>query len=115
MAGARGIEVFGRGATVVEPRPRRRTAALGIGSVLLAVVAIAAVVGALAERTDRTGLAPALTWVALAVSAAAVLAGAVAVITGRGRRLGLLGGVLGALANPWLLSRLLEAAAALQG
>ena len=115
MAGARGIEVFGRGATVVEPRRRPRTPALGVASLLLAVIAVAALAGAVLERAARSGLAPALTWVALAVSAVAVLAGVAAMLTGRGRRLGLLGVLLGALANPWLLSRLLEAASALPG
>ena len=115
MAQARGIEVFGRGATVVESRPRPRTPALGVGSVLLAAIAAAALIGALQERAARSGLAPTLTWVALAVSAAAVLVGLAAAVTGRGRAFGLIGAVVGALANPWLLTTVLQAAAALHG
>lgn len=105
---ARGIEVFGRGATVVEYGPRDRTPrtpALGAGAVLVAVMAVAALAGALIERSAL------FTWVALGASAVAVLAGLAAVLTGRGRIPGLVAAVVGALANPWVLSAVLAWAA----
>lgn len=107
---ARGIEVFGRGATVVEFGPADRTPrtpALGAGALLIALAAVAALAAAVIERTDL------FAWIALIASAVAVLAGAVALLTGRGRMPGFAAIVIGALSNPWLLSRLLEWAAAL--
>ena len=98
---ARGIEVFGRGATVVEYGPRDRsprTPALGAGAVLVAIMAVAALAAALIERSAL------FTWIALGASGAAVLAGLVAVVTGRGRIPGLVAMLAGALANPWVLS-----------
>jgi hypothetical protein len=111
---ARGIEVFGRGATVVEHGtrdPAVRTPALGAAAALLAVMAAAALIGAIVERSRGSSVVEVLTWIALGASALAVLAGLVAMLTGRGRLLGFVGAVLGALANPWLLTRLLEWAA----
>ena len=111
---ARGIEVFGRGATVVEYGVRSRaprTPALGAGAVLVAVAAIAALAAAVIERSRGSGLVELLTWIALAASAIAVLVGLVALLTGRGRLAGFAAVVLGALANPWLLSLLLAWAA----
>ena len=95
----RGIEVFGRGATVVEAAPRgERTPALGGAAVLVAILAVAALVGAVVERSDL------FTWIALGASAVAVLGGLLALLSGRGRLAGLLAVLIGALANPWLLS-----------
>ncbi len=105
---ARGIEVFGRNATVVEFGPADRsprTPALGAGAVLIAVAAVASLVAAVIERGEL------FTWIALGASAAAVLLGLVALVTGRGRLTGFVAVVVGALANPWLLTRLLEWAA----
>jgi hypothetical protein len=96
---ARGIEVFGRGATVVEVGPAAaRTPALGGAAVLVAILAAAALVGAVIERSDL------FTWIALGASAVAVLCGFLALLSGRGRLAGLLAMLLGAIANPWLLS-----------
>lgn len=103
---ARGIEVFGRGATVVEvASPAQRTPALGGAAVLVAILATAALVGAVIERSDL------FTWIALGASAVAVLGGLLALLSGRGRLAGLLAMLLGALSNPWLLSQLLNWAA----
>jgi len=105
---ARGIEVFGRGATVVEFGPRDRTPrtpALGAGAVLVAVMAVAALTAALIERSEL------FTWIALGASAVAVLAGLAAVATGRGRIPGFIAVAVGALANPWVLSIVLTWAA----
>lgn len=102
---ARGIEVFGRGATYVEVGPRDRgprTPALGAGAVLLAVMAIAALVAAIAEHSEV------FTWIALGASAAAVLLGLLALLSGRGRLAGLLAALVGAASNPWLLSLVLH-------
>lgn len=105
---ARGIEVFGRNATVVEFGPRDRTPrtpALGAGAVLLAVMAVAALAAALIERSAV------FTWIALGASAVPVLAGLAALVTGRGRIPGLIAVAVGALANPWVLSIVLDWAA----
>ena len=105
---ARGIEVFGRNATVVEfgaTDRSPRTPALGAGAVLIAIAAIAALVAAVIERGEL------FAWIALGASAAAVLLGVAALVTGRGRLAGFCAVLLGALANPWVLSRLLEWAA----
>jgi hypothetical protein len=113
---ARGIEVFGRNATVVEFGPAdrtQRTPALGAGAVLVAVAGMAAFAAAVIERSRGSGLVELLTWIALGASAIAVLGGLVALLTGRGRTLGFAAVVLGALSNPWVLTQLLQWAAAL--
>jgi uncharacterized membrane protein YfcA len=113
---ARGIEVFGRGATVVEFGPRDRTPrtpALGAAAVLLAVMAAAALIAAIVERSRGSDFVDLLAWIALGASALAVLGGLAAVVTGRGRLPGFVAVVLGALANPWALTRMLEWAATL--
>jgi hypothetical protein len=111
-----GIEVFGRGATTVDNSPRAsgpRTPALGAGSLLLAVLAAAAFAAAVIERARGSDLVELFTWIALAGSTLAALAGLVALFTGRGRLAGVLGLLLGLAANPWVLSRVLEYAASL--
>jgi hypothetical protein len=113
---ARGIEVFGRGATVVEMGPRERAArtpALGAAALLVAVAAIAALGAALIERAGVGGFAELFTWIALGASVLAVLGGLAALVTGRGRAVGFVAVILGAGANPWLLSLVLGWAAAL--
>ena len=65
---------------------------------LVAVMAVAALAGALIERSAL------FTWIALVASAVAVVAGLAAVLTGRGRIPGLVAVAVGALANPWVLS-----------
>lgn len=115
MAEARGIEVFGRGATVVETRAApARGPALGV---------LALVVGLLVAAATACGVVSALggasevaRWWALGAiggSILAVLLGVAALATGRGVGAGLAGLLIGTLANPWVLTRLLEAAAAL--
>jgi hypothetical protein len=111
---ARGIEVFGRNATVVEFGPAdraRHTPALGGGAALIAVAAAVALIAAVVERSRGSDLVDLLTWIALGASAAAVLMGLFALVTGRGRIPGLIAVVVGALANPWLLTQLLTWAA----
>lgn len=113
---ARGIEVFGRNATVVEYGPAERaprTPALGAGAVLVAIAAVAALAGAVIERSRGSGLVELLTWIALGASALAVVGGLAALLTGRGRMSGLVAVLIGGLANPWLLTQLLSWAAGL--
>ena len=96
--------MFGRAATVVEHGPRDRaprTPALGAGALLVAIMAVAAVIAALLERSAL------FTWIALVASGVAVLAGVVAVVTGRGRIPGLVAMLAGAIANPWVLATVL--------
>jgi len=113
---ARGIEVFGRNATIVEHGPAERAQrrrALGAVAVLIALTAVAALVAAIMQRSSGSDFVEAFTWIALIASTLAVLAGLGAVLTGRGRIPGLVAVVIGALANPWLLTQLLNWAAAL--
>ena len=105
-----GIEVFGRGATVVDYGPADRTPrtpTLGAGAVLLAVMAVAALSGAIVERSRGSDLVELFTWIALGASSLAVLAGLAALLTGRGRLPGFVAIVLGALSNPWVLTQVL--------
>jgi hypothetical protein len=111
-----GIEVFGRGATTVDNSPRAqgpRTPALGAGSVLLAILAAAAFAAAVIERGRGSDFVDLFTWIALAGSVLAAVAGLAALFTGRGRLAGFLGLLLGLAANPWVLGRVLEYAASL--
>ena len=106
-----GIEVFGRGATTVDTSPRDRgprTPALGAGSVMLAILAAAALAAAIIERARGSDVVELFAWIALGGSALAVVAGLVALLTGRGRLTGFLGLLLGLAANPWLLGQLLD-------
>ena len=111
---ARGIEIFGRGASVVEYGPNDRaprTPALGAGAVLVAVIGVAAMIGAVVERSRGSDVVELLAWIALGASALAVFAGLIAVLSGRGRLTGFVAVILGALSNPWLLGLLLGWAA----
>lgn len=118
MAEARGIEVFGRGATivetgfvktgVVESRPRVPwLGVLAIGLGLLAAVATGLGVGSAAG-----GAADGARWWAYAAIGCGILgviAGVAAVATRRGRAAGVAGIALSLIANPWILTRLLDA------
>ena len=113
---ARGIEVFGRNATVVEYGPAeraQRTRALGAVAVLVALAAVAALAAAIIQRSRGGGFVETLAWIALVASTLAVLAGLGALLTGRGRIPGLVAVAIGAIANPWLLTLLLNWAAGL--
>ena len=110
---ARGIEVFGRGASVVDvphtSEPRRRTALLGLGA--LAIAVLTAVLTGLGVSAATAGDEGAAQWLAVAAIAASILsflAGAFALVTGRGRLAGSLAAVLAVGANPWILLRVLD-------
>ena len=49
-----------------------------------------------------------LAWVGIALSAVAVVAGALSIVLDRGRRLGIIAVAVAVLANPFLLTRILE-------
>ena len=122
MAEARGIEVFGRGATivetgfvktgVVESRPRVPwLGVLAIGFGLLAAVATGLGVGSAAGGA-ADGAADGARWWAYAAIGCGILgviAGVAAVATRRGRAAGVAGIALSLIANPWILTRLLDA------
>jgi len=110
---ARGIEVFGRGATIVEvpaEAPQRRRGAL-LGVVALAVAVATAVLTGLAVSAasagDESG-AQVLAVAAIGASILSILGGLFAVLTRRGRVPGALGAVLAVGANPWIQLRVLE-------
>jgi hypothetical protein len=114
-----GIEVFGR-----QPRrraaPRRRSspaaarARLGIVALLasLATVVLTAV-GIASAMAGHWDTGTALAYAATATSVVGVLGGAAAVVIGRGRRFGAVAIVVGILASPLLLTRLLDLASGL--
>ncbi len=105
----RGIEVFGR-------QPRRRTppappakrSRLGIIAALAGVVTvIGTVIGISSAMAGRYQSGILLAYLSTGVSVVAVLCGAAAVVTGRGRRWGAIAILLGILASPPVLTRLL--------
>jgi hypothetical protein len=105
----RGIEVFGRPGRrrAAPPAPRLRTR-LGLLSFGAALVTVAStVVGILTAMGGKYEASILLAYLATGVSVVAVLCGAAAVVTGRGRAWGALAVVLGVLSSPPLLTRLL--------
>jgi hypothetical protein len=93
----------------VAPQPeRRRRPFIGIAALVLALGAgglhIAAVIIAAGGGFETGTL---LAWLAIGASVLGFAVGAVAVIGGWGRRLGLLGAVLAVLVNPWVVLRVL--------
>jgi hypothetical protein len=118
MAGqSRGIEVFGRGATFVEPDEggvrSRWLGAVALVVSLIAVGAMVAAIRALVLGSAAAGDANAFAIAALVASVLGALLGVAAVLSARGRLIGFVAVVLAAAANPWLLHRLLDWAATL--
>lgn len=116
MAETRGIEVFGRSATIVdtsiEERPRGPW--LGLFALVLGLGAAAAT--AVGVVTAADGAVETARWLAYAGIAASILAvgiGFVAVAMGRGVSAGLWAMAVAVVGNPWVLTRILEAAAPL--
>jgi predicted ABC-type sugar transport system permease subunit len=108
-----GIEVFGRGATIVEVAPEqvapRRTALLGFGALAMAIVT--AVLTGLGVGASAAGDESAAQWLAIAAIAASILSvliGLAALVTGRGRVSGALAAAIAVLANPWVLLHVLD-------
>jgi hypothetical protein len=82
---------------------------VGAASVLLAGIAAVADGFAVAIAADRNAeLADVFVVVAFCSSILAVAGGVFAFVTRRGRRLGIVGAVLGVLANPFVLVAVLE-------
>ena len=95
--------------------PRRRTRLVGIGAAVLALAT--SVVTAAAVVTSSNGDFPVgtfLAYVAIGVSAVAVLVSLVAIVGGFGRRWGIGALVVGVLANPPVLLTVLNWAERLQ-
>jgi uncharacterized membrane protein len=117
MSEFRGIEVFGRQSRrrAVEPTPRRRPRWL-LGVLALAAAlftAAATTTGILLAMHNRFEASILLAYLATGVSVVAVLCGAAALVTGRGRGWGAVAIVIGVLASPPLLTRLLAWASGL--
>ena len=113
---ARGIEIFGRGATVVETGAAHKGAGVARGRpilpLLVAVLAaiatlVALVVGVLLDAGSHPSALP-VAITGIVTGAVAVVAGIVAVVIGRGRGGAVAAITLGLVANPWILTRILE-------
>jgi hypothetical protein len=104
-----GIEVFGRAPRRrTEPVPRPRRSRLGI----LATVAVPASVtmpatGILFAMAGRYESGILIAYLSTGTSVVAVLCGAAAIVVNRGRAFGFIGLLVGALASPPVLTRLL--------
>ena len=91
-------------AVSAEDEPRRRTRLVGIAAMVLALgtigVHIAAVV---VSSAGDFATGAQLGWVAIGLSALAVLVGVIAAIIGRGRAWGIVAVLVAVLANPYVL------------
>lgn len=86
-----------------------KSSLIGILSVVVALVAAALLAAGIAAAVDGDyARSIVIGYVAVAFSAFAIVLGAIAVITGRGRGWGAAGAVLGVLANPLVLQWSLE-------
>ena len=96
-------------AVSAEDEPRRRTRLVGIAAAVLALgtigVHIAAVV---VSSAGDFATGAQLGWVAIGLSALAVLVGVVAAIIGRGRAWGIVAALVAVLANPYVLLTVLR-------
>ncbi len=91
------------------PVPRRKTALLGAAALTAAVIAGVLQGVAIAVATGGDYLAATvLGYLSIALAVLAVVAGVVAIILGRGRRLGIAAAALGVLANPFVLLTLFQ-------
>lgn len=111
----RGIEVFGRQPRRRADPPQRLTRArLGVIALLASLVTVAATaigIGTAMGGHWESGIV--LAYVATGTSIIGVLGGATAVVMGRGRRFGAIAIVVGILASPLILTRLLDLASGL--
>lgn len=108
---ARGIEIFGRGATVVESEvavSRGRPILPLLVAVLAAIATLVAlVVGVLLDAGSHPFALP-VAITGIVTGALAVVVGLVAVVIGRGRVWAVAAIMLGLITNPWILTRILE-------
>jgi hypothetical protein len=112
MSEFRGIEVFepprrrrSPSATPARPRPRWRLGVLSFGAAIF--TAIATTTGIVLAMGGRFEASILIAYLATGASVVAVLCGAASVVTGRGRGWGALAIVIGILASPPLLTKLL--------
>ena len=117
MAETQGIEIFGRGAVVVDTdADSPRGPWLGLLSVVLGLLACTAT--GLGVVSAAGGAAADAQWLAVAGIGCGILGaliGFVAVAAGRGVGSGLLGMALSLIGNPWILTRLLDWVGSLVG
>ncbi|MDO7880871.1 hypothetical protein [Antiquaquibacter soli] len=102
--------------TVVEPEqkdaPRRSTRIVGALSLLGAVVAaVLTGVGVAVASGGAYDAGTVIAWVAIVLSAVAVLGGLVAAVARWGRPWGIAAVIVGVAANPWVLATVLGALA----
>lgn len=111
----RGIEVFGRTPRRrAQPVKRVRRSRLGIAGLLAAAVTLAATsVGIGLSMAGQYEPGILLAYLATGAAVVAVLCGAASVVTDRGRRWGAIAIVLGIVACPFVLTRLLDWASGL--
>lgn len=109
--GHRGIEVFTRRSArrSASPTPRRRSAPLGLISLLAALATVILLwMGMSFAVGGRNLVSTDLAYLAIGMSVVAIVGGLSAIVLGRGRALGVVAIVVGLLANPLLLTRLLS-------
>ena len=96
-------------AVSAEDEPRRRTRLVGIAAMVLALGTIGVHIAAVVVSSAGDFVAGAqLGWVAIGLSALAVLVGLVAAIIGRGRAWGIVAVLVAVLANPYVLLTVLR-------
>jgi hypothetical protein len=93
-----------------EPSPPRAPWLVGVVGLVLAVAAaVLQVLGIVQASNFNWERGTFLAWLAIGASVAAFIVGLVALIGNRGRRWGMAAMVAAVIANPWVLTRLLEA------
>ena len=96
-------------AVSAEDEPRRRTRLVGIAAMVLALGTIGVHIAAVVVSSAGDFVAGAqLGWVAIGLSALAVLVGVTAAIIGRGRAWGIVAVLVAVLANPYVLLTVLR-------
>ena len=110
----RGIEVFGRRRHTTNQESARSSSTLGIVSFTAAIVTVVVVaIGVFSAESGQYGPATGLAYFAIVVSVVAVGGGVLALLRGRGRGWGVAAVLVGGLASPLVLTRLLALASGL--
>lgn len=110
----RGIEVFGRRRREAVEEAPRRSSTLGVVAFTAAIATVAVVaIGVFTAESGQYAAATSLAYFAIAVSVVAVGGGLFALFLGRGRGWGVAGILIGGLASPLVLTRLLAIASGL--
>ncbi|MCU1550007.1 MAG: hypothetical protein JWR36_567 [Glaciihabitans sp.] len=104
----RGIEVFGRRRRTQIDEPVRQSSTLGIVAFSAAIVTVFVVaIGVFTAESGKYASATGLAYFAIAASVVAVIGGLLALLLGRGRGWGVAAILIGGLASPLVLTRLL--------